>query len=271
MLPKNLLSLIFAFSLFTSCTQDFNKSKIDSMLNALDTKHQGMGSIAIAQNGYIVYQKSIGVGNTLPASPKTRYRIGSITKMFTAVMIFQLIGENKIQLTTPLSAFFPQMPNAKKITIKMMLGHRSGLHDFTVDPALSTYYTKLQTHSDMLARIANYKPDFEPDNDTGYSNTNFVLLGYIVEILTRKPYSENLKERITTKIGLANTFYGAPPIILLTTPGPSIGEMGIGNGLPKQTLAFRVVLEPLFPPHQICWNLSRPYLTANWLPQNNWN
>jgi len=171
MATRHLFSLVFAGTLLTACTQNFNKPKIDSLLDVLAAKHQGMGSIAIAQNGHIVYQKSFGIENKLPTRPETRYRIGSITKMFTAVMIFQLIGENKLQLTTPLSTFFPQMPNAAKITIKMMLGHRSGLHDFTGDPAYGTYFTKPQTQAGMLARMAAGKPDFEPDTDTQYERT----------------------------------------------------------------------------------------------------
>ena len=86
--------------------------------------------------------------------------------------------------------------------------HRSGLHDFTGDPAYGTYFTKPQTQAGMLARMAAGKPDFEPDTDTQYSNPNFVLLGYIIEKLTGKPYSQALKERVVTKIGLANTSYG---------------------------------------------------------------
>jgi D-alanyl-D-alanine carboxypeptidase len=205
-----LLTLAFAGGLLTACTRNVNKPKIDSLLNALAISHQGMASIEIAQNGHLVYQKSVGVGNTLPAGPGTRYRIGSITKMFTAVMIFQLIGENKVQLNTPLSAFFPQIPNATKITMKMMLGHRSGLHNFNSDTAYGSYFAQPQTHAEMLARMAADKPDFEPDANTEYSNTNFLLLGYIVEKLTGKSYSQALKERITAKIGLANTFYGEP-------------------------------------------------------------
>jgi D-alanyl-D-alanine carboxypeptidase len=208
MTTKHLFCLVFAGSLLTACTQNFDKPKIDSLLNALAAQHQGMGSMVMAQEGHEVYQKYVGIANTRPAGPATPYPIGSITKMFTAVMIFQLIGENKVQLNTPLSTFFPQMPNATKITVKMMLGHRSGLHDFTMDPAYGTYYTTPQTHAQMLARMAAWKPDFEPDNRVAYSNTNFVLLGYIVEKLTGKPYSQALKEQITAKIGLANTFYG---------------------------------------------------------------
>jgi CubicO group peptidase (beta-lactamase class C family) len=208
MTTKHLFSLIFVGSLFTACTHSFNKPKIDSLLDIVAARHQGMGAIAIAQNGRLVYQKYIGIGNTLPAGPDTRYHIGSITKMFTAVMVFQLIGENKVQLTTPLSTFFPQIPNATKINIKMMLGHRSGLHNLTVDTAYGSYYVQPQTHAEMLARMAADKPDFEPDTETAYSNTNFQLLGYIIEKLTGKPYSEALKERITRKIGLTNTFYG---------------------------------------------------------------
>lgn len=238
MIIRCLFSLFLASSLLTACTHNCNKPKIDSLLDTMAAKHQGMGSIMIAQDGNVVYQKSVGIGNTLPAGPETCYRLGSITKMFTAVMIFQLISEDKMQLSTPLSTFFPRMPNATKITIKMMLGHRSGLHDLTMNTAYGSYYTQQQTHALLLARMIAEKPDFEPDTDTKYSNTNFVLLGYIIERLTGKPYSHVLKERIADKIGLTNTSYGEQTNSAVNNAKPFIWRKGHWEQAPETDMSI---------------------------------
>jgi CubicO group peptidase (beta-lactamase class C family) len=173
-----------------------------------------MGSIAISVNGTLVYQNAIGysqikaTGKT-PATVTTRYRIGSITKMFTAIMIFQLIDEGKLRLETPLATWFSVLPNANKITIGEMLNHHSGLHNFTDDPAYGNYMTMPKSEQEMLAVFAGEPSDFEPGTKAEYSNTNFVLLGYIVEKITGRPYREELKKRITAKIGLTDTYYGS--------------------------------------------------------------
>jgi CubicO group peptidase (beta-lactamase class C family) len=123
-------------------------------------------------------------------------------------MIFQLIEEGKLTLSTPLSTFYPQLPNASKITIGMLLQHRSGLHNFTNDAAYREYMAQPKSQHEMVAIFAAMKPDFEPDTRGEYSNTNFALLGYIVEKLTQKSYAENLRERVVTKAGLTDTYYG---------------------------------------------------------------
>ena len=213
MIKKIFLGLFLAGTFNTLNAQNLNKAKLDSFFYALSTHNKGMGSAAIASNGKIVYQNAIGYSQVngdakTPATIKTKYRIGSITKMFTATMIFQLIEEGKLSLTTPLSAYFPQLPNAVRITISQMLDHRSGLHNFTNDSLYRTYMTQPQTEAAMLSIIAKGKPDFEPDAKAEYSNTNFVLLGYIIEKITGRPYREELKKRITSRIGLTDTYYG---------------------------------------------------------------
>lgn len=203
------------FLILQSCThaQTFNKAKLDSFFVALNTKDQSMGSIAISANGVLVYQNAIGYsqmnkGLKTPATIETKYRIGSISKMFTAAMIFQLIDEGKLSFETPLAGYFPQLPNAGKITIREMLDHRSGLHNFTSDSLYATYMGDPKSEAEMIAIFTGQKSDFEPDTKAEYSNTNFVLLGYIIEKLTGKTYAEELKKRITSKIGLAQTYYG---------------------------------------------------------------
>jgi CubicO group peptidase (beta-lactamase class C family) len=194
-------------------SQNINKSKLDSLFNILAEKNEAMGSLTISKNGTVLYNKAIGYsfisGNEkIPSSNITKYRIGSISKMFTATMIFQLIEEGKIKLSTTLDTYFPNIPNAGKITVSNMLNHRSGIHNLTDDSAYVRYMTQPKTQEEILAIISKYKVDFEPNERFSYSNSNYVILGYIIEKITKQSYSKNLKERITSKIGLVNTYLG---------------------------------------------------------------
>ncbi len=94
------------------------------------------------------------------------------------------------------------------ITISDMLSHRSGIHSFTDDPKYPLYMTKEQSREQMLARIAGYEPDFNPDEQFAYSNSNYALLGYIIEGITQSTYQQELAKRIAAETGLANTSCG---------------------------------------------------------------
>ncbi|MFM9839991.1 MAG: serine hydrolase domain-containing protein [Cyclobacteriaceae bacterium] len=209
------LILLVTSILFVSdvCGQKLNTVKLDSLFDVLSNNNKAMGSVAISKNGKLLYTKSIGFSALfdkmkIPATETTKYRIGSITKTFTTVLIFQLIEEGKLSLTTTLDKYFPSVPNAKSVTISNLLNHRSGIHNFTNDPAYLTWMTKPKTKDEMVAIIAKSPSDFQPDSKAEYSNSNFVLLGFIIEKLRKKPYSEVLAERITKKIGLADTNFG---------------------------------------------------------------
>ena len=169
-----------------------------------------MGSLTLAKDGNVLYSRSFGYsqinGNEKkPLTAETKYRIASITKMFTAVMIFQLVEEGKLKLTDTLDKFFPQIPNAARITIGQILAHRSGIHNLEPD---GSWGKQPRTKDEVVARIAQGQPDFEPDARHLYSNAGYILLGYIVEKVGGKPYQEALKERITSKIGLKDTYLG---------------------------------------------------------------
>ncbi len=214
MKSKLIIALLFvSFGYSLACAQTINKAKLDSLFSLLAEKNKAMGSIALSKNGKILYSKSIGYSSLsehdkTPATDKTKSRIGSISKMFTATMIFQLKEEKKIKLTEALDTYFPDIPNAKKITISNLLNHRSGIHNFTDDEVYANYMTLPKTEDEMIEIISKNKPDFEPDEKASYSNSNFVILGYILEKITKKPYATNLSERITSKIGLTDTYYG---------------------------------------------------------------
>lgn len=204
---------------FISCKQpqqtaNLNIAKTDSLFTVLQANNKAMGSVAIFRNGQEVYSNSIGFADSVAGRKSgnradTRYRVGSVSKIFTAVMIMQLVEESKLKLNSPLSDFYPRVPNAAQITIKNLLNHHSGLHNFTNDSTYMNWDSQTQTREEMLERIREHQPDFEPGEKAAYSNTNFVLLGYIIEQLTGESYHENLQQRICRKIGLESTYYGA--------------------------------------------------------------
>jgi D-alanyl-D-alanine carboxypeptidase len=205
--------LLLTLSFTTAFAQSLNTQKLDSLFSILAEKNKSMGSLAISKNGKTIYSKSIGYslisqdGNKA-ATSSTKYRIGSISKMFTATIIFQLIEEGKLKLETSLDTYFPSLPNASKITVGNLLNHRSGLHNFTNDPDYLSWMTNPKTHDEMIAVISKYPVDFQPDEKFSYSNSNYVVLGYIIEKIEGKPYSVILKNRITSRIGIKNTYYG---------------------------------------------------------------
>jgi D-alanyl-D-alanine carboxypeptidase len=213
-LKKILVTLSALAVLAAGHAQTFDKAKLDKFFDRLAEKNKAMGSLLISKDGNVVYTRSIGHsqvnGNDKkPITDSTRHRIGSVTKMFTTAMLMQLVDEGKVKLTDNLDKFFPQIPNASKITVAHVLAHGSGIHDVTNDQDFRTRRLTGVTKDEMLNFIAKTKPDFEPGAKYAYSNSGFFVLGMLVEKLTGKPYEEALKERILDKIGLKDTYVGA--------------------------------------------------------------
>jgi CubicO group peptidase (beta-lactamase class C family) len=210
---KALCLLLTAGSATTLQAQNINTAKLDSFFNALEANNKMMGSVAVAKNGKLLYTRAIGyaqvaAGAGIRADADTKYRIGSITKMFTTVMVFQLAEEKKLSLDAKLSQWYPQVPNADKITIAQMLNHHSGIYNFTDDSTYTNWMEQPKTQDEMLKIIAAHTPAFAPGEKAEYSNANFVLLGYIIEKVTKSTYAEQLKKRVLQKAGLKNTAVG---------------------------------------------------------------
>ncbi|MEP7257115.1 MAG: serine hydrolase domain-containing protein [Flavitalea sp.] len=203
-----LLTGLFSSSLFS---QKINIKKLDGLFDALSINNKAMGSIAISKNGKVVYTRSIGLNNIYnkgktAASEKTLYRIGSATKMFTATMIFQLIEEHKISLSTKLDKFFPQIPNSRSISIETLLNHKSGLYDYINDQKDLTWITRPQSTKIIIEKITKGKPNSLPNEKFKYSNSGYFLLANILLKVTQQGYNENLQKRICSKIQLRNTY-----------------------------------------------------------------
>lgn len=208
------LLFIALFILGRGIAQSVDIQKLDSLFSLLSAHQKAMGGVAVMQRGEIIYQRNIGYdvleeGNKKQSTINSKYRIGSVTKMFTATLMMQLIEENKIGRETKLSRFFPLLPNAEKITIDHLLSHQSGLYNFTSDPGYSAWMTKGKSRKELIELIGSKPPGFEPGEQYEYSNSNYVLLGYIIEQIYGKPYSEVLEEKITKQISLSHTYYGS--------------------------------------------------------------
>ena len=192
---KTIIILLIGFSLTISAQQKTRFDKIDSLLIYLTHHDKFMGQVCIRENGKVLFEKAYGyanVENKMKANGNTKYKIGSITKTFTAVMIMQLIEAKKLKLDTKLSKFYPEIKNADKITIHDLLHHRTGIIDYVNGDSAADPYEKVSKEG-MISRIAAYQSLFVPNSKFEYSNSNYYLLGRIIEDITQKDFAANVQ------------------------------------------------------------------------------
>ncbi|MGB1377433.1 MAG: serine hydrolase domain-containing protein, partial [Miltoncostaeaceae bacterium] len=136
-----------------------------------------------------------------PLDVRDRFHIGSITKTFTAALILQLDQERRLALGDPISTWV-DFPGGDRITVRMLLGHTSGIADFTDDPG----YRAKQEPADLIAIAARLEPVFAPGESWAYSNTNYTMLGVISEQVTGRSWGEEVEARFLTPLGLTDTY-----------------------------------------------------------------
>ncbi|KQR67500.1 serine hydrolase [Pedobacter sp. Leaf176] len=211
-MKKHLLICLLIVSAFNCKSQNLNTARLDSLFQVMDKKEQFMGSISVTQNGKLLYSKAIGyadIDSRQSVNTLSKYRIGSISKMFTATLILMAAEKNKITLNQTLDRYFPEIENAKKITIENLLNHRSGIHSFTSDAGYLAYLDQYKSKEAMLKIIADGKSDFEPNSKAAYSNSNYVLLSYIAEDIYKSKYADILDKQIIKPLKLKNTYFGS--------------------------------------------------------------
>jgi len=207
---KVLAIISFFFTTHLLCAQ-FNKAQLDTFFDTLEKNQKFNGSVALSENGKIIYERSLGFADfetKTQNNADTKFRIGSISKTFTAALILKAEEEGKLNLEQKIDLYFPTIKNANKITIENLLNHRSGIHSFTDDSSYLEWNTQPKTKEELIALISNYNADFEPDSKADYSNSNYVLLSFILEEIYGKSYAEILNEKIIQPLGLKNTKFG---------------------------------------------------------------
>lgn len=207
---------LLLFSPFHGQTVD--QAKLDRFLDRLFEKNQAMGELTIVRDGELIYDHAFGFGQInagvkQPLTVASRFRIGSITKMFTAILIYQLAEEKRLSLADKVEKFVSQIPNASTITIAHILGHRSGIHNVFGDPAQAPWPADQPiSKADLLARIAKGPSDFEPGTMHRYSNSGYSVLGFVIEKVTGEAYEDLVRDRIVSRIGLKDTYVTHAPI-----------------------------------------------------------
>lgn len=190
--------------------QTANKTKsMDSLLIAYHKLGRFTGTALITKGGKTVYQKSYGYKNTARKTKddaNTIYQIGSVTKTFTSTMILLLQEQEKLNVKDKLSKYFPTFPDGDKITIEHLLTHTSGIYNYTEDTLFErSGMMKHQSREDMIALFKDKMPANAPGEAFSYSNSNYMLLGYIIEDLTGKTYHQALRDMILKPLGMKNT------------------------------------------------------------------
>lgn len=186
-------------------------ARLDAYFDALAHNDLTSGSIAISENGELKYQRVIGFarihdGKREAADVVTRYRIGTATELFTATLVMQLVERASIMLDTPVAEFYPDVPNALKVKYRDLLQHRSGIADYTDEPTYDAWRRTPRTHAQMLELITTGRKTFEARERVEESQTNYLLLGYMLEKVYERPYDEILKRQIVDKFGLQRTY-----------------------------------------------------------------
>lgn len=208
-MKKIILIALISFTITFNAQERFQR--IDSLLTYLNANNKFMGSLTLREGNNIIFSKAYGfadIENKIAAQNTTKYKIGSITKTFTATIIMQLIEEKKLRLESKLIKFYPKVQNADKISISDLLHHRTGILDYINQDSLSVEDFKSPDLKDVIYQKINaYKSIFEPNSQFMYSNSNYFLLGGIIEKITKKSFAQNVDERIVKKIGLKNTYY----------------------------------------------------------------
>jgi D-alanyl-D-alanine carboxypeptidase len=141
-----------------------------------------------------------------------RYRIASVSKAFVSVLILQLEAEGKLDIDDAVAKYLPGVvPNGSAITLRELMNHTSGLFNYTEDAAFVddpvTSFSRAWTPSELLALAFAHPPNFAPGTNWSYSNTNYIVLGLVVEAVTGKPLGQDLQERIFTPLNLTSTSF----------------------------------------------------------------
>jgi CubicO group peptidase (beta-lactamase class C family) len=171
-------------------------------------------SVAVVRQGKLVYAKGFGFAdleNDVKAKPDTVYRIGSVTKQFTATMVMQLVQEGKLKLDDPMRKHLPDLPEAwDKVTIRHLLNHTSGIHNYTQLPKIMEEGVRTPTTPRGIVATVEAMPlDFEPGSKWNYSNTAYEILGLIVEKYDARPFGQSLQARIFGPLGMSNSHFAS--------------------------------------------------------------
>lgn len=206
---KNTFIICLQVYFLTISICSYGQSKfiaVDSELIKLNKERLFNGSVLVAKNGKIIYQKNVGfadIEHQVPIKTDTKFELASISKTFTAILILQLIESGKIKIDAKVSDYVPEFTRADsgQITIHHLLSHTSGIQDFV---GLNCDFA-LWTEKEFLNGLQKTAINFKPGTQFQYSSSTYILLRFIIEKVTGKTYEANLREHIFKVAGMTHS------------------------------------------------------------------
>jgi CubicO group peptidase (beta-lactamase class C family) len=195
---------------------------------------QFMGSVLVARDSKVLLSKGYGSANlewNIPNSPAAKFRLGSVTKQFTAACILLLEERGKLKVEDPVKKYMPDAPEAwDKVTIFNLLTHTSGIPSFTGFPDYHSTEAIAATPEQLVARFRDKPLEFQPGEKWSYSNSGYVLLGYLIEKISQQSYRQFVQESIFNPLGMKDSGYDSNSEIILHRPsGYTPGPNGVTN------------------------------------------
>jgi CubicO group peptidase (beta-lactamase class C family) len=208
------------------------EKKIDDLLAAHARVNGFSGSVLLASRGTPLFAKGIGLANVewqVPNTTKTKFRIGSITKQFTSMLVMQLREQGKVKLEDSVCVHVSPCPEAwKPVTIHHLLTHTSGIPTYTGIAAWRATNMMPKTIDQMLAIFRDLPLEWVPGEKYAYNNSGYFLLGVVIEKISGKKYEQALQDMILTPVGLGDTGYDWSKTIV---PRRASGYTGRGDSL----------------------------------------
>jgi len=219
-----LTATFFCSNLFAQTTGE----KLDAYFKAAQKADIFNGSVLVTKDGLVLLQKGYGYKNVEARQDNdvnTIFQIGSVTKQFTAAVILKMVEQGKLNLQEKLSKYYPDFKDGDKITIEHLLTHRSGIWSYTDDETFMrgpVYSPK--TEKELMAMFMSKPLEFEPGNKFNYSNSGYVVLGYIIQKVSGKPYEQMVRQLIFEPLQMTHSGFD---FANLKTTNKAIGYAGI--------------------------------------------
>ena len=242
----------------TLTSQD-KSSAVDALLASYHDAGIFNGTALVSDNGKVVLKKGYGLADfewKIPNTPDTKFRIGSITKQFTATVVMQLVEEGKLSLDATLSSVLPyyRKDTGSRITVHHLLTHTSGIPSYTGLPNFMRDVSRDPYGvREFVEKYCSGELEFEPGSRFLYNNSGYFLLGAMIEAVTTKPYAQVLRERVFEPLGMAASGYDlSGPILEKRARGYEGGPAGVRNadyldmGLPYAAGSLYSTVEDLY-------------------------
>src|ERR1051325_6201989 len=232
-LATTLLLLCMSFVALAQGADDAQTAKaIDELMSKAYPPDGPGASIIVIKEGRTLLRKGYGMADMelgVKVEPDMVFRLGSITKQFTAVSILMLAEQGKLSLSDDLTKFFPDFPtHGRTITVEHLLTHTSGIKSYTSIPAWLSMWRKDMTVAELIDLFKNEPADFEPGTQWLYNNSGYILLGAIIEKVSGMTYEQFLQKNIFDPLGMKHTFYGsATRVIPRRVPGYTRSREGV--------------------------------------------